>query len=940
MATYTAATFIPQLQPYQPDLNLYSNLIQNKQTQYDSNWQSLNKVYGQYFYADLTRDKNIKKRDYLVDQINFNVGRIAGLDLSLQQNVSQATQVFKPFYEDKNLMKDMAWTKNYNRQIGRAEALQGSSDEKDRAQFWDPGLREMQYRKEEFKESTDDKAMSMQDVLYTPYVNIQNKALELAKQYGNIESVNFSDDGRWVIKKTNGQILEEPLQKLFEANLGNDPQVQAIYKTQSYVNRKDYAYSNAAQFNGDKNAAEMKYLENNYNILKDISKKRYKQLEERSTVYDNKIKNLQKQINAGNKDPRLKAQLEDYLENKKINEDVLVRAKKENELMTDGHSNTATTSNSSTNPYGDIESLRFKVDNGVASLLMQKDLDEAAHIYAYRNSKVDMDANPYAIMSDKHKYNMSEIAARIQGQKEVSILNAQLKENLLKFQFNLQKTLDSDKDKIAAGTHYRDENGDVMPFEAQNQTYVIKGTKGNVTNEQQLNEISRKIVDDQTSKYADPWMRNTLAVIQELKNNKEIDDSQIKQILGKDYTTFVSELNKTGNRYLYTELGADGLEKIKNNYNNFIKNNSQLTTIKERSQGIISSNLKFQDYVNYLRSERKWRADASEAVESELKRLGIGGNAAQFLYEPNTGLIRSEKQFQAILLENSIDPDDVDYDDLVEAGNKIWKKAEVIKKAPVGLEKFYDPGTGLFTEGAQGIMVNPRSSKGRFYYNSVFKDLDKLDFDNFTTRTSFSGYSKGSALASSSKVKSLLNSIRNEMSTGKSSIGNFELAVAPIASGSFDKAAVIIKPSAKWLKKYVSTNKDQNNNLLTSEEYNNILQNGINIITNSSNMKNELYQSAFKDPLTSFVDANNGYEYTDPIDNRYSLKITPNTLGLGDYTIETKYPIWNTETESWDEFSTTDNTITAGNNLSQIRDQQIFEFMPVVKQTNDDLLND
>ena len=49
MATFTSATFIPQLQPYQPDLNLYSNLIQNKQNQYDSNWKSLNKVYGQYF---------------------------------------------------------------------------------------------------------------------------------------------------------------------------------------------------------------------------------------------------------------------------------------------------------------------------------------------------------------------------------------------------------------------------------------------------------------------------------------------------------------------------------------------------------------------------------------------------------------------------------------------------------------------------------------------------------------------------------------------------------------------------------------------------------------------------------------------------------------------------------------------------------------------------
>ena len=138
MATYTAATFIPQLQPYQPDLNLYANLIQTKQSQYDSNWKSLNKIYGQYFYADLTREDNTKKKDFLINQINFNVGRLAGLDLSLQQNVSQATQVFKPFYEDKALMKDMAWTKNYNGQVGKAQALQGSADEKIELSFGIP----------------------------------------------------------------------------------------------------------------------------------------------------------------------------------------------------------------------------------------------------------------------------------------------------------------------------------------------------------------------------------------------------------------------------------------------------------------------------------------------------------------------------------------------------------------------------------------------------------------------------------------------------------------------------------------------------------------------------------------------------------------------------------------------------------------------------------
>lgn len=935
MATYTAATFIPQLQPYQPDLNLYSNLIQNSQSQYDTNWKSLNKVYGQYFYADLTREDNTKKKDYLLNQINFNVGRLAGLDLSLQQNVSQATQVFKPFYEDKGLMKDMAWTKNYNSQVGKAQALQGSADEKRRSQFWDTGLKELQYKREEFKDATADKAMSMENSLYTPYVNVQDKALKLAKDYGNIESVNLSDDGRWVVKKTNGQVLEEPLQKLFEANLGNDPQVEAIYKTQSYVNRKDYANSNAAQFGGDKNTAELKYLENNFNILKGQSQKRYNALNERSTVYDNKIKDLQRRIDAGDKSPEIKDQLDAYLENKQINDSVLERSKKEYDMMSSGQSSTATTSTGFINPYGDIESLRYKVDNGVASMLMEKDLDQAAHVYAYRNAKVDMDANPYAVMSDKHKYNMSEIAARVQGQKEVAAFKA-----------DLQSKIDADKDKIAAGTHYKDETGEVVPYEDQSTTYVMKSAKGTTTDSQKAIDLSRMIVKNQTENHALPWMKSTLGVLQELKNNKEIDQKQLSQILSTakapnmSYEEFNKRLQKDPVAFLTRTIGADGLKRIKSNYNNFIKNNSELTTIKNNSKEIIKDNVAFQDYINYLGADTKWRTDSSKAVEMELSRQGM--KFSQFLYDEK-GNLRSEDQFRKKLVKEGRDPDDADYDDLVTGASEVWKSEKVIKKPIVGIDSF-GGGTGTFTQGARGITVNPRSSTGRYHFNSVMKDLRGLDFgDSSNTRISFKGYSQTNwdnvGSGKMKKGQTLLEAIQKDMNSPKSKIGTFELGVSPIATGSMKRGAVVVKPSATWLKQYLSSNKDQNNNLLTNDEYNNILQNGINVMTNSSNMKNDLYQSAFKDPLTSYVDSNGKYEYTDPTNSKYKLRIVPNKLGLGDYSIITSYPIWDAEQGKYQIMTTTENTITAGNNLTSLRDKQIYDFFDIVKETNDDLLN-
>ena len=49
-------TFIPDYQPYEPDLNFTANVLQLKQTQYDQNWNRLNSMYGQLLNAPLTHD--------------------------------------------------------------------------------------------------------------------------------------------------------------------------------------------------------------------------------------------------------------------------------------------------------------------------------------------------------------------------------------------------------------------------------------------------------------------------------------------------------------------------------------------------------------------------------------------------------------------------------------------------------------------------------------------------------------------------------------------------------------------------------------------------------------------------------------------------------------------------------------------------------------------
>ncbi len=219
MATYLQGVtdYIPQFQPFQPDLNFYANALQTKQNQYDTNYKALNNVYGQYFYADLTHGDNIKKKDELLKAIDFNLKRVSGLDLSLEQNVEQAKQVFKPFYEDKYLMKDMAWTKNTNSQRAYAAGLKNARDEKMRAQYWDEGLRAIDYKTEEFKNSSIDETMNFNNVSYTPYINIYEKAQKIAKEAGfdlTESPIEFTADGKFMVKTTGGLNILKDLNNL------------------------------------------------------------------------------------------------------------------------------------------------------------------------------------------------------------------------------------------------------------------------------------------------------------------------------------------------------------------------------------------------------------------------------------------------------------------------------------------------------------------------------------------------------------------------------------------------------------------------------------------------------------------------------------------------------------------------------------------------------
>ena len=1018
MATYLQGVtdYLPQFQPFQPDLNFYANVLQTKQTQYDTNWKALNKMYGQYYHADLTRDENVEKKEDYLKNIEFQLKKVSQLDLSLEQNVTQATQVFKPFYEDKGLMKDMAWTKNFNSQYGTAQSYKNAYDDKQRAKYWDTGLKEMDYMKDEFKVASSDKAMSFGNVQYTPYVNTIQKAQKLAKESGlSIESVEFSKDSGqpdWIIKTKNGEQLIEPLSKLFEAELGSDPGVQAVYKTQAYVNRKDYSYSNAAQFGGDKEKAEMKYLEDSFTTLKQASAIRHKELVLNASTYDKRMADLQKQVDNGTASPGVELELAKYKMNKGINDKVLAKSEEEQNMLNGDSSSTAVTSTGFKNPYGDVESLRWKVDNGIASNLMQTDLNDAANIFAYKDAKQDIVANPYAVNEQKHMFSMQQVAARNAG-----LANAAKIRNAGEAKNTKNKYL------VENNLGYYDEDGNVIEYEGldtiHTKPYDQSTPPGN------LKTLSRQIAKMNTNESALPYLQNTVDLIKNFRENGQMTKKEAQQILGYGknqnitYVEFDQKLKGDAYKFIRGEVGSKDLLGIKQKMDSWLRNNNGLSIIgSEQYQAYANAGSKFSDYTMYLKADQKWRKDSAPLVVNELSRKGF--KDAKHLYDEK-GDLRSEKEYVNTLIKNKLitknqaaayiaqqkeqfgkagynaavkligesdywaekgaqfldvldrvntflkpvgapkqfigekiygaltnEKIDFNYNELVKAAGDVYS-SDKIKNGPVGLPQLGTmTGSGQFVANINSAFVNPKDkanrNKGNIFGIEALKSLNNIDWkDDKNNRVTFGGttltaWNKGTR-ADAGLV--LLNNIRAELMNNKTKMNTFQVAISPLAVGSSSKAAVIVYPDAEWLKQYVSKlDKDgkeiAGTGLMSPNQYNAALKNGISYITDASNMtSNTLYKAAFQSPLQSYVDYfKEGYQYSDPADPRYSLQIKKNTVGSGDYEFNLFVPMYNANTKETKVEKVHYNSTTFGNNLELGKDRMIKDMIPKAKQLN------
>lgn len=244
MATYVQGyqMYDREAKPFVPDYKFLSTVLETRQNRYDTNYQALNDAYSKVVYADLSRDDNKEKRDQFAQQIAPKMEQVSGFDLSLRQNVDMAKGIFKPFYEDDAIIRDLTNTANFKYGIKNAEFLKNSNDKAKRDLYWETGVQDLNIQMQDYINASPDEALNMGIGNYVPNANLYETSLALLKEQGfNVEIDRLDKKGRWIITQKNGALVTDQAYAYLNRALMDDPRVIEAYKTSARVQARNFA---------------------------------------------------------------------------------------------------------------------------------------------------------------------------------------------------------------------------------------------------------------------------------------------------------------------------------------------------------------------------------------------------------------------------------------------------------------------------------------------------------------------------------------------------------------------------------------------------------------------------------------------------------------------------------------------------------------------------
>jgi len=412
MATYLQGVtdYIPEIQEFKPDFNFYAKSLQMSQSKYDANHDKLSSLYGSLLNSPMLREDNIEARDQFFKTIEQDIKKMSGMDLSKQQNVDAASSVFNQMLDNNNIIKDMSWTKNWQKEHQRADGFRNCVDpEKCGGAWWEGGVNELNYRADEFKNASAEEAMNFGNARFTPYQDVMGKAIKLAKE-ANLNITVDEKKGGYIITTKNGKKLMEPLTSLFTGTLGRDPKIMDYYRSKAYVTRKGYIQSKVPEY-GSTEAAEQAYIDEVARRTSDKLTKEQQNLEFTTTNTRTEKERLEEEIRT--KGTTTGSPLADAYQDM-VGQDEAYNSSLETVKEANGNMNVALSNRAN-------KATLANLDNALAAANLQEDIGAAAYTLAFRDYEQTMKADPYALENVRQANRLSMEDVRFQNKKAMEL---------------------------------------------------------------------------------------------------------------------------------------------------------------------------------------------------------------------------------------------------------------------------------------------------------------------------------------------------------------------------------------------------------------------------------------------------------------------------------------------------------------------------------------
>lgn len=215
------ATFVPNVtdiypEPalYRPDFSFLDTMLRRRQAMYNQGFAEISSKYSA-LAKNLTNPYNSQVRNQFLTEAQNQLKNLSAMDLSQQQNVSAAADVFTPLYKDSNVMADLALTSHWDQQEKIAESFRLKDGGKE---YSEANLEYVRMQRQDFaKDKPESAGMYLGSKrYYSPYRDYSKKFMEAYEKFKpSVEDIEYVD-GQYIRGKRDASIKSAEFRKYLE----------------------------------------------------------------------------------------------------------------------------------------------------------------------------------------------------------------------------------------------------------------------------------------------------------------------------------------------------------------------------------------------------------------------------------------------------------------------------------------------------------------------------------------------------------------------------------------------------------------------------------------------------------------------------------------------------------------------------------------------------